>query len=91
MSRWARLSACCLQPARRSWASRQARITAADTSMAESSPKPIKLIEPAAMPAAIATTPSTTFQPTVAPVSHFCRVTAASRVVGVVSAIGQHS
>ena len=55
--------------------------------MPESRPKPMRLTEPAASPAAMAITPSAPFQPMVAAVSHFCRVTACSRVVGSVSAI----
>ena len=47
----------------------------------------MRLTDPAAMPAAIAITPSTLFQPTVAAVSHFWRATASARVVGAVSAI----
>ena len=39
-----------------------ARISAADTSMPESMPKPMRLTDPAAIPARTATTPSATFQ-----------------------------
>jgi hypothetical protein len=40
------------------------------TSMLESTPKPIKATLPASRPAAMATTPSMTFQPTVKSSSH---------------------
>jgi hypothetical protein len=46
-------------------ASRQARISAAKTSMPKSRPKPTRLTDPVATPAATAAAPSTAFQPMV--------------------------
>jgi hypothetical protein len=54
MARVARRSAAWVQPWPRSWASRQARISAAETSMPESRPNPTRLTDPAATPAATA-------------------------------------
>src|SRR4051794_36312923 len=80
ISRVARRSDSCMQPPRRSWAKRHVSTSAADTSMAESIPKPTRLTDPAATPAATATTPSIVFHPMVAALSHRLRRTAASRV-----------
>jgi hypothetical protein len=82
MTRVARRSAAWVQPWRRSWASRQARMTAADTSMPESRPKPTRLTDPAATPATTATRPSTAFQPMVSRLSSRPRRTAAARTAG---------
>src|SRR5688572_21472596 len=79
MRRVATESASWVQPDRRSWRSRHVRISAADTSMAESTPKPTRLTDPAARPAATAITPSIPFQPMVAAFSQRARCTAASR------------
>lgn len=86
----ARASASCMPPPRRSWWSRQARIRAADTSTPESMPKPTRITEPAATPAATATTPSTVFHPMVATFRSRLRPTAcarASRDTGTVATI----
>ena len=57
---WARCSAACENTRRP--VKRQMMITLAKPSIAESSPKPTSAIEPATMPATIATAPSTVIQ-----------------------------
>lgn len=66
MARVALASLVCMHPPERSWCSRQASTSAAETSMAESNPKPTRLADPAARPAVTATIPSIAFQAIVA-------------------------
>src|SRR4051812_47338806 len=79
MARGAWLSASWVQPSLRSWCRRQARMRAAETSMAESTPKPTRLTDPAATPRATAITPSALFHPMVSMFRTRARRTAAAR------------
>ena len=76
MSFVARRSAGCLHPVRFSWARRQVIISAPVTSMTLSSPKPMRLMDAAEIPAARATTASTTLYPIVIRLRRIARVTA---------------